>query len=222
MEPRAWSYSALSAFETCPRQYFLTKVTKEVKEEESQALRWGNTAHKMLENRVKANKPLPETMEQHEPLIAKLVKLPGEIKPEWKLAFTREMKLTDFFAKDVWLRGVFDLTVIQDKKALILDWKTGKRRPNSDQLKLFALMAFYALPKIDRVDTAFYWLNQQTQDIEHFTRKPGALTRLWDNFLPRVSRLEQAFVNENFPAKPSGLCRGWCPCTSCPHHEGRR
>ena len=68
-----WSYSALTAYETCPRRYWHTRVAKDVIEPETQALTWGNAVHKALELRAKENKPLPTGMEHWEPLIAKII-----------------------------------------------------------------------------------------------------------------------------------------------------
>lgn len=218
MKPKAWSYSALSAFETCPRQYYETKVSREVVEQASEALTWGTTAHEAMEKRVKAGTPLPPALESHEPLIKKLTSRPGQIEVERRLAFNRQMKSVDFFAPDVWVRGVFDFALRQKNQALIVDWKTGKRRMPNDQLKLFALFGLYEFPLLDRIDTAFYWLNMKKLDIESFFQEDK--TKLWEVFLPRVERFEAAFHHENFPARPSGLCKRWCPCLTCPHNGG--
>ena len=44
-----WSYSALTSYETCPKRYQLTRVTKQVTEPQTEATRWGNEVHKALE-----------------------------------------------------------------------------------------------------------------------------------------------------------------------------
>ena len=48
-KPLAWSYSLLQAFETCPRRFKLTRITKEVQEPQSEAMLHGNEVHKSLE-----------------------------------------------------------------------------------------------------------------------------------------------------------------------------
>ena len=55
--------------------------------------------------------------------------------------------------EDVWVRGVIDIGVIGSDTAYLLDWKTGKHRPDSDQLKLFAALAFAIYPWISNVVT---------------------------------------------------------------------
>ena len=59
---RPWSYSALSAFETCPRRYQLTRVTKEVVERQHEASIWGNKVHKHLEHYANKTAQLPEEL----------------------------------------------------------------------------------------------------------------------------------------------------------------
>ena len=59
---KAWSYSALTAFETCPRRFELTRVTRQVKEPQTEATIWGNEVHKALELFAKDGKPLPKNL----------------------------------------------------------------------------------------------------------------------------------------------------------------
>ena len=57
--PTAWSFSRLNGFETCPKKFWHTSVRKDVKEGESEAMRYGKMVHKALEKRVANGKPLP-------------------------------------------------------------------------------------------------------------------------------------------------------------------
>ena len=53
----AWSYSSLTNFETCPRQFKLLKIDKVVPFKETEAIRHGNEVHKALELRLKDKTP---------------------------------------------------------------------------------------------------------------------------------------------------------------------
>ncbi len=53
----AWSYSALSTYETCPYQYFRLKVKKDVKDTMNEAAIWGNEVHKHLDHRISKGTP---------------------------------------------------------------------------------------------------------------------------------------------------------------------
>lgn len=220
----AWSYSALTSFETCPKRHYLTRVSKEVVEPETDALRWGNNVHKALELRATEGKPLPVGMTQWEPIVARLLakheEQGGELLVERQIALNAKLQETEWFAKDVWVRGVVDvgLTKPGNTQVLALDYKTGKQKHDMDQLRLFAALLMHTFPDADIVHTGYVWLKTRKTTRERFHRDD--LGSLWGEFIPRVNRLEQAYNENKWPAKPSGLCRAWCPCTSC-EHNGR-
>lgn len=178
----------------------------------------GNLVHKALEDRVKSGKPLPNSLKQHEPLCQKFVNSRGVVTTEQRLALNADLEVTEYFARDVWLRGVFDVTVQRGNEIYIFDYKTGKRKPDSEQLKLFAAVAFAAL-KVDRVHTSFLWLKSKEVDKQSFDADEEPL--IWQEFEPRVSQMEESYRNGQFPARPSGLCRGWCPVKTCDNWEPR-
>ena len=218
MKRNAWSYTALTAFETCPKRYYLTRVSKEVKEGATEATTWGNCVHKALELRVKDKTPLPAGMEKFEAIAAKFDNISGEVSTETKFTLDEHMKVTDWFSKDAWLRCIFDLTIDKGVTAAVLDYKTGKRKVDSKQLQLFAGVMMGVKPELEVVKTGFIWLKENKTDTQTFTRKD--LPDIWGEFLPRVDRLDHAFAYNKWEAKPSGLCREWCPvgksrCTHC-------
>lgn len=209
----AWSYTALTGFETCPRRHHLTRVTKAVKEPETEALRWGNYVHKAFEDRLKADKPLPATLAGYEGMCQKFQSA-GELFVEREAAIDKSFKPTGWWDRTTWLRSKWDVAVKHgEKKLSIWDWKTGKRRPDSDQMKLFAAVGFLHEPTVMEITAAFIWLPDRKIDKEVYHRKDAKA--LWMEFLPRVQRLERAHEEDKWPAKPSGLCRKWCPCTTC-------
>ena len=137
----AWSYSSLTAFETCPKRYFHTRVAKDIVEPEGDALLWGSAVHKALENRVKDGTPLPTGMTQWEPICAKLRASPGEIFTERQLCLNYRFQPTAWYGDDAWVRGVVDVGVLRDDEIVALDYKTGKPKPDTDQLQLFAALS---------------------------------------------------------------------------------
>lgn len=205
----AWSYSSLSAFETCPHRYYLTKVTKQVKEPQTAAMSDGNAAHKAMELCLKGQQALPEKYAKFAPLVERVRATPAKIETERKFALNEAYKETTYFAKDVWLRGVFDVAVVGTKSAALLDWKTGKVKNDVDQLRLFAAAAFKLYPFVEKVSTGYVWLNHGTVHTEKFERdeSPG----IWQDFGGRVRRIEIAAEKNQWPKQPSGLCRSWCP-----------
>lgn len=205
----AWSYTALTAFETCPKRYFMCRVSKEIADPPGEAALWGQRVHSALEHRVKDGTPLPKGMEHWEPLAAKFDHVDGKKLTETKMCLNASFKAVTWFDKAAWLRGVIDVGVIRGERAVLADWKTGKRQPDNDQLKLFAAMGFCQWPYLKSIATSFIWLKDNKTDRDKFEAKDAPL--IWQDFMPRVQRMELAFKRNGWPAKPSGLCSKWCP-----------
>jgi hypothetical protein len=218
MRKFAWSFSALNAFETCPYQFYRLRVKKDIREKESPQMLEGHRQHKAFEKRLGDDVPLPPDMKKWEPLCKKLTSTPhDEFHVEYKVALTPELEPTTFFAKDVWVRGVFDVVIRRGGLLRIGDWKTGKRKMDNEQLKLFAALGFAAFEGIKKVKTSFWWLPAAKADNEEFDRE--SLPLIWQEFEPRVERMRAAHEEDVWPKKPSGLCRGWCSVKDCPNWE---
>lgn len=205
----AWSYSSLTKFETCPKQYYHIKVAKDVVEKPTEATIWGERVHKHLEDRVKYGTPLPDILRNYEKFVQPIADKPGIKLVEQQFAINAAMQPTGWFAEDAWCRGIVDVGILSGSKGVLLDYKTGKRKPESSQLKLFAALAFAHYESLKTVHTGFIWLKDNKMDTETFTRDGVAM--VWQEFLPRVQRLERAYKENKFIPKPSGLCRAWCP-----------
>jgi hypothetical protein len=205
----AWSHSALNSFETCPLRYYKTRVSKEVVEPQTEVLRYGNGVHKAFELRLKDGTALPEYLQCHEPLVKSLMQKKGERLVEKQWAIDKSFRPVGWFDKNVWCRGVVDVGIVHRDTAVLLDWKTGKRKPDNDQLKLFAGLTFAHYRSVKTVTTGFVWLAANKIDNESFTRDQAG--EVWSSFLPRVQRLEIAYEENKWQAKPSGLCANYCP-----------
>jgi len=216
----AWSHSALNQFETCPRQYYLLRVSKQAKDVKGEAALWGDAVHKHLEARAKNGTPLPSYLNYLNPIVERILASPGEKIVEHKITITHDYSPTSWFAKDAWCRSIIDLGVVGETSATLLDWKTGKRKPDSDQMALFAGMAFVEYPNVEVIDTGFVWIKDKKVDRDRFTRSDVAA--IWGGFLPRIARLEHAFKTNNWPATPGGLCKKYCPVgkSLCPYWGG--
>lgn len=210
----AWSYTALTSFETCARRHHIVRVAKLIREPESEEVRWGRVAHKALERRCKGEAPLPDSLSYLEPIAKMLTCQHGRRIVEdggGKLAVDSGFRPVGYFDKSVWCRCVIDFGLVGTKTAFFLDWKTGKRKPDSDQLALSAAIGFAHFPYLEEIHTGFVWLKDKQVDVDHYSR--AQVGELWSVFLPRVRRLEQAYATDTWTPKPSGLCGKWCPVT---------
>jgi PD-(D/E)XK nuclease superfamily len=218
---KAWSYSALSGFETCARQFYEVRIRKAWPDEKGEAALWGDTVHKAIEARMKDGKPLPAWGTSIEPLIRKLEAARGvTLQVEHKAAINANLQPTDFFAKDVWCRTIADVNAMGPRAMGTFDWKTGKYRDTTDQLKLSAAVNFASFPHIERITIQYVWLKDNRTTTQTFAR--DQVPAIWSEFMPRVQRMRLAYERNEWPAKPSGLCRKHCPVLSCEFNERRK
>ncbi len=205
----AWSYSSLTAFETCPRRYAIVRVYKQIKEPQTEATLHGNAVHKAIENYGKGVEPMPEKYGQYKPLVDTVLSAKGDKVFETKFALNADLQPVRYFADDCWVRGVLDLQVLNGSTAVVLDWKTGKPKADGDQMKLFAASTFALHGHVNKVHTGYVWLAHDKLDRETYTREDAE--PIWAEFRLRVKRLDDAVKYDDFPPKPSGLCKSWCP-----------
>lgn len=222
MKPPAWSFSSLNAFETCPKQYYHYKVAKDTPEPPGEAAMWGTRFHTAAENYIKTGELEPEFMQYKDyfdSVISRGRDAGCTMLPEQKMALNRDMQPCDWFASDVWVRGIIDVLILTDRgTAFAEDWKTGKKKPGSEQLKLFALLVFAHYPEVELCVTTYRWVQDKTGTTDVFHRNQAA--EMWQTFLPKLKVFAHAFKTENFPPKPSGLCKRYCAVTSCDYCGG--
>ena len=222
-----WSFSSWSAYQTCPRQFYELRIVKSIVEPPSHQIIWGNEVHKSLEDLAKLGTPVPKTMQHMEPVVQRLLSAPGENHAEMELACDENLKPTGFWDKETWVRGKGDLVKLNGTKGAVFDYKTGKKKPNSLQLDLMAVLAFAKFPTLETLSTCFVWFQDPSRPTiarYHRDRAPALL----EQFIPGVEDMLWSYAEDVWPAKPSGLCRpnprtgfAGCPVTSCPHN-GRK
>ncbi len=215
----AWSFSSLTAFEQCAYRYYRVRVLKDVADPPNETADWGTRVHKVMEDRVRDKTPLPDWAIQWEPLASKFDKHGDKVFCEQKIGLTRGFRPTGFFDKDVWYRGVIDVG-IDGVTTFLGDYKTGKIKENNDQLKLFSATYMCSHDYVESCDTKYFWLKHKKTTSLKVTRFEVPL--IWQEFLPRVARLETAYDKDKWPKNPSGLCNGWCPVKDCPFWKPSR
>ncbi len=222
----AHSYSSISKFETCPRQFEDRYILKH-KEPPTEATTWGKRVHTALEEKVTGKLDvLPEGMTQMAwaAAPAELAKQQGWlVLVEHEVALDRYMKPVTFSSDKAWLRGIIDVLMISNGHGFVSDYKTGKRRP-SWQLELSSLITFHTYPLVDRIEARYLWLKDPLPstrtDKEVFMRADTA--HMAGRIFPRVIKVEQALESGKFEPRPSGLCHGYCPVKACEHWKPKK
>lgn len=212
------SFSSINTFETCPRQFQHLYVLKDVKNEGNEATLWGSKVHKEIEDYINLSKEMTEPVAKKAIPYVELGKEKYRL-VEWKWGLTKDFEPCDFFSKDVAYRGVIDFAFFpSDDKVVVMDWKTGKRKDAWDQLDIFALSVFVNFPQVQKVRTMFVWLKtDEKPTMKDYTR--GDMDALKVGLQEKADPIYQRLEYGEFPVKPSGLCRGWCPVKSCSEYK---
>lgn len=219
MQNLTWSYSKLKDYVNCPRQYNAVHVSKEFPKAMTKEMAFGNQVHKALENYVKDETPLPPNYEHYATQLEPLRVMDGVKYPEYRMGLTYDRKACGFFDKDVWVRGIADLLVLQDNHAFIVDYKTGKiKYADPKQLQLMALMVFEHFPQITFVDAGLLFVAHKQFITAEYSADDKE--KLWGDFEPDLMRMSVSHENDTWQPNPSGLC-GWCPVKSCEFHKER-
>jgi hypothetical protein len=219
-KPFAWSFSKLKSFEDCPRRCYEVDIKKAWPQEESAQLKRGKETHAALANALRGT-PLPTKFKILQKWVDKVLEHEGEllVEDDCQWAITKTFEPTPWFAKNVWLRCIADAVRFHPTKpaALIIDWKDGKSS-NVDpmQLTLTSLMLLIQFPKIQAVRSDFVWINEDYQTTQSLYRSDAA--NHWALLLPRIERLQEAVMEEDFPPQPGRFCKSWCPVKSCEYH----
>ena len=222
MKNVTWSHSALKDYEGCPRRYYESKVLKKYPFTDTEATIYGKELHTAAEDYIKDDKPLPPQFAFMQDTLDALKAKPGRKLCEHKMGVTKDLKPCGFLDKDVWVRGIADLLIIDDDNltAKVVDYKSGNNKyPDREQLKLMALMVFVHFPHIRRVSGALLFVVKN--DIAKASFMVGEAEEYWWDYRERVARIEQAHETGVWNPKPTPLC-GWCPCTDCEYHKPRR
>lgn len=219
----AWSYSSITLFEQCPKKYYHLRVVKDIKEPESEAMRYGTMVHEAAEHFMRDGTPIPEAFSYMEPYLRKLRAIPGEKLCEHKMGIKREdgrLVPCGFFDEGVWFRGIADLLIIdrEKKEARVIDYKTGKSARYADpkQLALMASCVFLHFPEIERVRCGLLFVVSK-----EFVPVDFKVMHRFDIFTKLDKVLVQrdtAYETGVFNPKQNFTCKQWCPVLECAHN----
>lgn len=217
---KSFSYSALKDFKGCARRYHAVKVLKLYPFTDTEATLYGKRVHTALEEYVRDGKPLPEGLTQFQAAADSIIKIPGTKYCEHQMAITADKTPTTFMAKDVWIRGIADVLIVDGDKARVLDYKTGSAKyPDKDQLELMALMTFIHFPEVNTVKGGLLFLHHNKLVKGEYKREN--MEKLWGKWHEGADQLDAAFANDTWHPNPTPLC-GWCPCEHCEHWTRRK
>jgi hypothetical protein len=215
-----WSFSKIKAFEQCPKKFYHLKISKDYSEPETEAMYYGTAFHEAAEEYIRDGTPMPPQFDYATKGLDSLNSKRGRKLCEYKMGLTENLEPCDFFADDVWWRGIADLIIIDDddSTAWVVDYKTGKsaRYADKGQLELMAMAMFKHFPSITKVRGGLLFV--VSNELITGTYNAHDQGPLWEKWLRDYVNMETAFNNDVWNASPSGLCKAHCVVLECPHN----
>lgn len=206
--PKHWTYSRLSTFEKCPRQYAAQYLAAypTFKPVQHPALARGNAIHELMEQAVVHKKRLTGALAHWNKVVTALRREWPAIECERKIGFTRKWNEYpgDWREPQVWLRLKMDFYGARDDAAKVIDWKTGNiYGDNADQVRLYAGVVMENRHELDVVDVELIYLDRKQGIAETITRDQ------WnDKKREFTDRAGTMLAARKFPPKPGGHCAG--------------
>lgn len=216
-----WSYSGLKNFETCARQFHEVKILKNYPRQETEATIYGTTLHEQAELHIRDGRPLDPSFAFLQPTMDALNAMPGRKYTEYEMALTADLRVCNFKDLNYWARGIADLVIVDDDNlsARCFDYKSGGNKyPDVDQLTLMSLMIFKHFPHVRTVSSGLLFVLKDSVTKHRVNRDQEE--KLWWRYRERVGRIGLAHATGVWNPKQSGLCRKYCPVTTCEFNGG--
>ena len=161
MVKEQFSYSKINTYNICPRKYEFSYIDFYPRKGSSDIVLKGTLLHKMIELYINdKDYDIPYEKEflslkeedfnafkedfekiKEQPLIKQLKKMKDSCE------INVEQKLTNIFENFIF-SGNTDTLVKNEKKLIIIDYKTGKVNQNFEQLEFYALVSSYLYPEV--------------------------------------------------------------------------
>lgn len=202
------SPSGLLEFEQCPAKWRDSKVLKLHKFTVTEAISHGLVTHERLERYVKYADPLPDHVLYLLPFFAYLTDTKYQVFAELECAVLADWSVTGWWDKQCYIRGKVDLIAISQDgtEAVVVDYKSGNRKNDPTQLKIYALMIASVLG-IKKVKSYYLWT--KTKDSDVFELDEANFDEVKTEIEERVAKMRLAFDTNEYPTRTSPLC-GWC------------
>jgi RecB family exonuclease len=214
-----WSFSSLKQYTNCPKQYYETRISRNYEIKDNQHTTYGKAVHKAIEEYITIRKEFPRNYKSVLSQIPQILQeLPAHRYVEHRMAVKENKEPCDFDDHNYWVRGIVDFMAFDEDRAAVIDWKTGSSRyADTKQLALMALLAFHNFPHLNTVGGLLYFTKNKEFIFSDDYRRED-IDKLWLQFAPELMMLELSMKMDNWPVKPSGLCK-YCPVVNCVHYK---
>lgn len=220
-----YSHSSIELYESCPWAFRKVKIDG-IKRQATEALETGRTVHNQiagyLERLIRQKSQTDWQWAESNPLTAsdpdaiwrkfyQNFALPDMADPgvEKKLGFDQNWQPVEFFDPAVRFRGVIDFHFRQNGLAVVIDWKTNRKIPESIeknlQLRIYGWAVKQAIyPEVEEILLKLHFLRYGANRQVLLT--PDDLATVPQELDAKIARIE---ADTKFTPTPGSFCR-WC------------
>lgn len=222
MKKKLYSFSKINTFFECPKKFefsYITKVDKDKEYTEPPYFRRGSFIHAYLANRLKGGDGALDKFSDidiSDKLILVDIAETALDNPYVQLSFDFDIHGIEkkiFLSEDMKpskqsnsiMMGYIDYFAIHDDVAIIIDWKSGKYRPEAsyEQLELYAIWVLEKYPDINEIDLIFYYVEHDKLSIKTISK--NEISSFKDNLLSNISTIENTTEFNPTPSKRACL-----------------
>lgn len=214
MVKEQFSYSKINTYNICPRKYEFSYIDFYPRKGSSDIVLKGTLLHKMIELYINdKDYDIPYEKEflslkeedfnafkedfekiKEQPLIKQLKKMKNSCE------INVEQKLTNIFENFIF-SGNTDTLVKNEKKLIIIDYKTGKVNQNFEQLEFYALVSSYLYPEVQDFLLVLSFVSHE-QDLK-ITLKKEDMFKIENKLIKYISNINNSI---KFDKKVGPLC----------------
>lgn len=228
MAMRVWGVSRIRDLRQCPAMYVAKYETKKWVDTPSPQMDRGSAVHGSIENTIKYDIHLEgeaAKMPAAQQWTAALLQMKHNgvlVEPEFKFGLDKNFKMVEFFrAPDLRARVGLDVFVNDNGKGLIIDWKTGRYKPEHQGDADFYGAAAAVATRTRTMDAMYIYLDEPENTFCRTIEKPEAMMlEFWRSFDAADEYLDSEGKDGevrlvNPPKNPGSHCN-WCGNVTCP------
>lgn len=202
-----YSYSNLAQYSACAARHNYERILKLKPLEDTQhpAAARGTSLHEICDKYTKGEiTVLPSELSRFKPVLDKLVNV-GAL-AEVKLAITRDLQPCDYDDPNAYFYGIIDTLELDGPQACVGDWKSGKERDYSHQLRFYTLLVFISYPDVNLIHTRIRYIDLY-KSVPGISYSRPHVSQIMAEFSYIVDRMLKDRIRA---PTPSDIC-GWCP-----------
>lgn len=233
MPRRVWGVSRLRDLKVCPAMFVAKYETKQWTEVPSPQMDRGSKVHTTLENSLKYDLQLPPELDKSIAgdfceMLLQIRDRGGVLQPEFKFGLDINFNMVDFFkAENLRARVGLDVWANSAGAAQVIDWKTGRYKPeHRDDARFYGAAAFIAM-RPNTCAATYVYIDEPQNSFTFPIEKPEAImTSYWEQFTRADEYLDGVGTNgavrsEDPPMNPGTHCN-WCGDVECPHNKNEK